>query len=255
MENQQVAALFDGWQETMIWSALQGIMGKIDAACDRQGIPRAARVLSADFAFLAGEPTIALVDDLMDDRDFLLAVPQNESWAKLIAACFPEAKRITRYAIKKEGDIFDRGQLVAFAAALPKEYTLAPIDRALFHKALEQRWSRDFCANFEDYAMYEKWGLGVAVLRQGEIVSGASSYTAYQGGIEVEIHTRRDCRRKGLALACASQLILDCLDRGLYPSWDAANLESVALAQKLGYHFDREYLTLELHGSPDPLPV
>ena len=55
-------------------------------------------------------------------------------------------------------------------------------------------------------------------------------------------------RRRGLATACAAGLILACLDRGLFPSWDAANPESVGLAQKLGYRFSHEYpvWTIEL---------
>ncbi len=41
---------------------------------------------------------------------------------------------------------------------------------------------------------------------------------------------------------CA-KLILECMDRGLYPSWDAHDMRSVALAEKLGYHLDKEYVT------------
>jgi len=36
-------------------------------------------------------------------------------------------------------------------------------------------------------------------------------------------------------------LILECLSWGLYPSWDAHDMRSVALAEKLGYHLDKEY--------------
>ena len=57
--------------------------------------------------------------------------------------------------------------------------------------------------------------------------------------------TREDERRKGLAMACCASLILACLDRKLYPSWDAHNKGSLALAEKLGYHFDKEYPTYE----------
>lgn len=39
----------------------------------------------------------------------------------------------------------------------------------------------------------------------------------------------------------AARLILECLKRGLYPSWDAVDLRSVTLAEKLGYHMDRPY--------------
>ena len=37
-----------------------------------------------------------------------------------------------------------------------------------------------------------------------------------------------------------------CLERGLYPSWDAATPISVALAEKLGYHFSHTYPCLEI---------
>ncbi|HSJ37158.1 MAG TPA: GNAT family N-acetyltransferase, partial [Planococcus sp. (in: firmicutes)] len=50
-------------------------------------------------------------------------------------------------------------------------------------------------------------------------------------------------QRKGLAAITASALILDCLDNGLYPSWDAANAESAKLAEKLGYIFKETYDT------------
>lgn len=48
-------------------------------------------------------------------------------------------------------------------------------------------------------------------------------------------------RGKGLGLAVASSLILECLEKNIYPRWGAANLESLALLAKLGYYFDREY--------------
>ena len=70
------------------------------------------------------------------------------------------------------------------------------------------------------------------------MAAGASSYTWYRGGIEIEIDTKAEYRRQGLALCCASALLLHCLERGLYPSWDAATPISVALAEKLGYHFE-----------------
>ena len=78
-------------------------------------------------------------------------------------------------------------------------------------------------------------------VRDGEVLSGASSYSVYDGGIEIEIDTREDCRRRGLAAACAARLILACLDRGWYPNWDAANPASAALAEKLGYRVARAY--------------
>jgi len=65
----------------------------------------------------------------------------------------------------------------------------------------------------------------------------------YNDGIEIQIDTREDHRRKGLAAACGAALILECLKRGIYPGWDAANMESVRLAEKLGYRLKGPYYT------------
>ena len=57
----------------------------------------------------------------------------------------------------------------------------------------------------------------------------------------MEIDTNEDYRGKGLATICGAKLILACLDRGLYPSWDAANERSVHLAGKFGYNVEGPY--------------
>ena len=75
----------------------------------------------------------------------------------------------------------------------------------------------------------------------GQLAAGASSYSSYPGGIEIEIDTHKDFRRQGLAYSAGAALILACLDRGWYPSWDAANRPSLALAEKLGYQFSHPY--------------
>ena len=85
-------------------------------------------------------------------------------------------------------------------------------------------------------------------MKSGRIVSGASSYTRYIEGIEIEVDTVTEELRKGLALVACAALILRCLDEGLYPSWDAQNMASVHLAEKLGYEFDHEYTAYEVTG-------
>ena len=83
-------------------------------------------------------------------------------------------------------------------------------------------------------------------MKNGEIVAGASSYARYKDGIEIEVDTAESERRKGLATVACSALILNCLDEGLYPSWDAQNMDSVRLAEKLGYEYDHEYIVYEV---------
>lgn len=246
-ELKNIAPLFDGWQETMIWSCLQGRMGA--AWADDPGQPRAARIISGDFCFFAGEPDAGLVGNIPESYNgrTLLMTPQNEAWATLIEKIYGKRqKKIVRYAIKKEPDVFDREKLLKIAESLPPEYSIRQIDEPLYHLVQSKSWSSDFVSQFGSYAEFEKYGLGFVILHEGQPVSGASSYIAYDGGIEIEIDTKKDYHRRGLALVCAARLISECLNRGLYPSWDAANLASVALSEKLGYHFDKEYFTYEV---------
>ena len=231
--------MFADWQETLIWSALQGIMGEVYV--ERLDVPESACIVIGDFAFLAGNVCEKLVTDLLETRKFLIVVCRDKLWEKCIRKVYPDAQAITRYAFHKEPDVFDRNKLCAFAKQMPEGYVIRQIDAALFRQIQNMDWCRDFCSQFSDYEQYRKLGGGFVALYQGEVVAGASSYTAYHEGIEIEIDTRADHRRKGLALCCAARLILFCLDRGLYPSWDAANQISAALAQKLGYHYAGEY--------------
>jgi len=244
-----IAPLFDGWQETFIWSCLQGCMG--DAYSDDSDHPQSAQIVLGDICFFAGKVNEELIRNRQSysQHDFIIMVPQDEYWSAAIEAVFGEkASRRMRYALKKESDIFDKAKLHGFVSSLPGGYELQLIDSVLYEKTRRTSWSADLCWNFPTYDNYQENGLGVVVLKEGEVVSGASSYIFYRGGIEIEIDTREDERRKGLATVCGAKLILECLERGLYPSWDAHNKESLALAEKLGYHFDREYPAYEIHG-------
>lgn len=237
------APLFDGWEETLIWSCLDGSMGEIYTDDARQ--PQSAAALLGDFAFFAGEPNRELVARMA--RSFLILTPQNEAWSGVIEAVFgSRVRRTERYAFDKDPDSFSIPDLERAASSLPAGYTLAPIDENYFHWCSGQDWSRDFVSNFSGYADYARRGLGVLAVKDGVPVAGASSYSVYSGGIEIEIDTRREYRRQGLARACGAKLMLACLERGLYPSWDAQNLISVALAKQLGYRFRGAYPVYEL---------
>ncbi len=237
-DRQHLWKLFDNWEETMIWSCLQGHMG--EAWADDRENPKSAQIINGDFCFFAGEPDRELVLNIPNCH--IILAPQNDAWERLIEDIYGEnIRKIVRYAIKKERDIFDQEKLSKIVELLNEDYELKLIDEAIYEQIMQNSWSRDLCSQFKDYKDYEKRGLGAAVLYKGQVVSGASSYTIYDEGIEIEIDTREDHRRRGLALACGARLILECLKRGLYPSWDAHNRWSVALAEKLGYHFDKEY--------------
>lgn len=249
-QTEKAALLFEGWQETLIWSCLQKVMGNLYV--DSLDEPASAMVVLGGFCYFAGKPDTELVlyqpwKGLGTGQADVIMVPQDREWGRLIERCYGgQAKKVIRYAIKKEPGIFDVEKLQAAVDTLPDGYTLKMMDEELFWQCRDMAWCRDWVLQYNDYAMYERHGLGAVVMKGGEPVSGASSYSGYLGGIEVEIITREDHRRKGLAFACGAKLILECLKKGWYPSWDAQNPWSAALAQKLGYHFDREYAAYEI---------
>ena len=241
-----VAGLLAGWEETMLWSYLQGFHGK--GWADDPNFPGSAQVWVGDFCFFAGRPELELVRNIPPGSGFVLLVPQNAGWMDLIEHCYGQAcKKIVRYAFWKEPDAFTEERLWGYVRSLPGKYELRQIGKELYETAQKYAWSRDFCSQFKTYEAYRKYGLGFAAVCSGELVGGASSYTRYCSGIEIEVDTREDFRRRGIALACASRLILECRRLGLYPSWDAANLQSVALAEKLGYRLKGGYTAYELY--------
>lgn len=242
-----IKAIFENWNETLIWSCLQGIMGEIHMNSTED----AAMAILGDFEFYAGTPSeeVLRLKPKSCKQDFMIMVPQNEAWAELIETCYGDkAKKVTRYAIKKEEDIFDVSKLEQAILKLPAGYELKMLEEPEYVLCQNNTWANDLVSQFKDYDIYRRLGLGVVALKDGELVAGASSYSRYNGGIEIEIDTREDQRRKGLAYACGAKLILECLKKGLYPSWDAQNKWSVALAEKLGYHFSHEYTAYEIRG-------
>ena len=245
--------LFSGNDDSMVRSCLQGMMGGKIYVTD-QAAPKAAMAFLAAFAFFAGEPDRELAS--FKPKGVVGLVPPDERWSALIEECWPDVAPVTRYAIKK-GTKFDRNKLEDFVSSLPAEYELRRIDGELYDACLEDEEFEDNVIHFTSKDEYLKLGRGFAILKDGGIISVASSYTVYREGIEIQIDTVEEHRRKGLASIAGAALILSCLDDGLYPSWDAANMESVHLAEKLGYEFSHEYTTYWIgevfdHLIPDP---
>ena len=229
--------VFAGWEDpdAGVFACLDNVMGKILVTDPDH--PKSAMAVIGDFIFCAGEPDLELLRG--KPERWMLVVPENDAWASLIEDNFPAGKRI-RYAIRKE-TTFDRDKLEAMVRALPEGYALRRIDSELYDLCLKDEIFEDCVSVFGSKEKYLDLGRGFAVMKDGKIVSAASSYSRYHKGIDIEIDTVKEERRKGLGSAVAAKLILHCLDEGLYPAWDAANKLSVRLAEKLGYEFSHEY--------------
>lgn len=236
--------LYEGWQESLIVSYLQGHMGMAYASDTYES----AVIIVDVFCFFAGRVSEEVLRYHKNTfKGFYILTLQSDAWNPYVEQIYMSHTKTKRYAIKKEEDIFAKEHLWHCIQKIPNPYRLEMINKAHYAQIMQMQWSKDLCALFHEYRDYEAHGLGVVAIKDTEIVAGASSYAYYDDGIEIEIDTKKEHRRKGLALACGAKLILECRKRGWYPSWDAQNLGSVALAETLGYHFDYAYEVYEVH--------
>ncbi|KAG5501039.1 hypothetical protein GH5_04628 [Leishmania sp. Ghana 2012 LV757] len=218
---------------SMVRSALEGHMGEIAVRGSSAAATLAARLTVGVFAFLAGAPDAELVNSVTAS----IVVPVQPDWIPLIEAHLPALKPYTRYPMVATTDSFDVKLLQRYAASCPAGYVIVAITEAHAEHARKMDWSSDLCGSFRDAADFAARGIGFVALERatGDIAAGASSFAICDGGIEVEVDTAESHRRRGLALACSARLVLECLKRGLYPSWDAHVPHSAHLAEKLGY--------------------
>lgn len=145
MNTPNIAPLFEGWEEALIWSCLQGCMGY--AVADNDQKPTSALITVGDFCFLAGVPN----RDLAAKATAPIIVPHNEDWGRVIESVWGNrVDRELRYAIKKEPNVFDRDKLTKYVNAVPDTYALKLFDEKIYKQSLQGQWSKDFCSQFSD---------------------------------------------------------------------------------------------------------
>lgn len=239
----QLFPMFKNMNDTIILSCLQGHMGT--AWVDDLINPTVAQVLVGVFVFFTGNPHANASEELLLNLpNDILVIVNTDEWKNRIETFYNGSiEKFQRYSFKKNVEHLDSNHIRSFISTLPEGYELKKIDASLAYDPSLQKLSEDFTSQFDSIDDYIHKGVGFCILHDGQIVCAASSYSVYDDGIEIEIDTHPNHRRKGLATVAASTLILDCLSRGKYPSWDAANLESVHLAQKLGYVLEEVYDT------------
>ncbi|MBN1666678.1 MAG: GNAT family N-acetyltransferase [Anaerolineales bacterium] len=166
----------------------------------------------------------------------------SQAWRNLLQASHPmRLQEILRYACSSES--LRRERLEAFQHQVPPGYQVQALDMELAGR-LAQEDSEFAIDHFLTYRTPEELlfnGFGFCALNNDALVCVATSFAVCDQGIEIQINTRPAHRRKGLATSVAAHLILFALEQGLDPNWDAANPESVALAQKLGYTYQGSY--------------
>lgn len=230
--------------DSTCYTVMQGIGGS--AWVDNKENPVSLATVYGDFCFLAGVPTGKNPEEeLMDilqkcNKKMSIFVPETKEWLSELEVS-PMFYRSERYRMKKKTEPFDKERLQKYVAELQEGFCIEKITKEWYNLLPEDEWSCDLCSQFETAEIYEEHGLGFLITKEGNPVAGVSSYSYYDKGIELEIDTKEEYRRKGFATVLGARIILECIERGLYSNWDAANLISVKTAEKLGYELDRPY--------------
>lgn len=235
--------MFKNIDSTIILSYLQGHMGT--AYVDNLENPTVAQITVGIFVFYAGDPNTKETEELLYNLpEFALVIVDSEDWKQRIESVHSGSiEKFQRYRFEKNPEHLERTHLQNLLTSLPEGYKLKKVDTDIANAKTFHELSEDFVSQFDSIEDFINRGIGYAISHDGRVVAAATSFSIYDNGIEIEIATDPQYRRKGLAIITASALILDCLDSGNYPSWDAANTESVELAKKLGYIFKEAYDT------------
>lgn len=249
LQKEKLQELFKDNKDSTVWSCLQGFHGRIFVN-EKDNITMSL-LLIGDFVFLSnsGDFDINIAESMIIklipicNIRCVLMIPHSYMWKEYFKKN-SRYQEVKRYAIKKkQRDSFNINYLKELTEQLGKGYRYERMNEEIVHRVLLEEWSSDFCSNFTNPKEFLERGLGVVIFKEDEIVCGASSYTAYDRGIEVGIATKEQYRKLGLATLCSAKLILLCIEREKDVNWDAANMYSVHIAQKLGFEFDTEYNT------------
>lgn len=228
----KIKPLFNDIRFYMGNSVLDGIMG--EAYVDDIKNPNIAFLVVRNYCFISGSINENKLKEIIDKKfiNYKL-IPSDRIGSQLKKIYSNNIQKSQRYSIKKDV-IFDIERLYHMANSLEKCFNLVKVDEILANKIKQIKF-----INITDN--YKKNGIGFCCIYNNEIIGVASSNIIYKDGIEVNIKVDEKYRREGIATAMASTLILECLKQNKKVSWDAANMNSVGLAQKLGFEYDSSY--------------
>ena len=231
--------------DVSIECVLEGQMG--GAFVDNVHQPTVFKIMIGPFTYFAGDVEShggqAMIETIAPYTLLMAAAP---GWFEAAQELYGERLvAIDRYSFSSEA---------ITVAHLAKICQASPFRQAVrrMHAAfVASLWGQEHFVDFSDFDSPEDWegrGIGFYVEEKGEVVGAAYSSLVCSQGIEVSIFVLPDYRRQGMATALGAFLVKWCLENNLDAHWDAANLESCGLAEKLGYRPTGRYQAYYLKG-------
>ena len=252
----KIAPLFETIEDSMVIACIQGCMGKAFIPVPAGDKPEAGLIVSGEYSFFGGDPDSAAADCLIENlftviqagKTVAIFAEDKPGWEKkMLGHAENHPVAVPRYRIKQRNNIFDEGNLQKYIDSVPEGFSLTRFNEEIYDQAVREEWSKEFCETFDSAADYLRRGFGFAILRAGgELVSGASTMTVYDGGAEAQVATKENYRQRGLAMPCAASFVRECVERKMAPHWDAANPISKKMAVSLGYEYIGEYTTVHM---------
>lgn len=177
---------------------------------------------------LASDTGKAFLADVPDGR---MLVAGSEGWHDVLPTIYGERlHEIKRYSF--DSDTLTLTHLKSLADNNPNT---AQVQRLTAEIATHTDFRYLEIGAYESPADFYARGIGYYMLAEGEMIGVAYASLACGRAIEISIYVENEFRRRGVATALATQLLIWCLENGVSPHWDAANEESCGLAEKLGY--------------------
>jgi GNAT superfamily N-acetyltransferase len=230
---------------------LEGSMGKV--LVDDEKNPGVVQLSLSEFkvSILGGDPTRPVARECLDELpSFSTLLFGMQEWKELLYEVH-EGKVVTLQRYPFSSGKLDAEKLQAFTSQLPENFKIERMILQHARQILDEKGdlADGLLLGFTSPEDFIERGFGYCALEDGKIVCVATTGAVCSKGIEVQINTHRKYRKQGLASAAGAALILECLERGIDPNWDAATEISAGLAKKFGYIPRDEYEVYVYTGS------
>lgn len=229
---------------------IEGQMGK--AFVDDPAHPRCFRITVGPFWTFAGEAKSPGGYRMMQGFPaYHLFMPSPHQWLELACEIHGQNMQpLTRYRFSAAE--LTTHHLLNCLESTGHQARIVPIDHEMAAQLTALPDSYLELSEFDSIGDFLERGLGYTMLDGNRFMGAAYSSLVCSKGVEVSIYVEDQYRRTGIATALASRLLLECLEQGRRPNWDAANPESYKLARKLGYTFVEAYDAY--YHTSDPAP-
>ena len=206
-----------------------------EAFVDNLEDPKAFKIQILPFCYFAGDfGGKAAVEMIRQFRPYHLLMAYPDEVIDIARECFGNRLiKFPRYSFSSDSICAER--INTFLDSSPHRSRIVPLDSEILSQVAGQPDHFLDILVFESAEDFLKRGFGYALTHGNTLAGVAYSSLVSNAAIEVSVYVEPDYRRKGIATALGCALIRECLSRNIDPHWDAANVESCTLAEKLGY--------------------